>query len=734
MNRWVVWSYKWKEGKWNKVPQKANGGGNLSWKDPNGWLSYDRAVSLASSQPSKFDGIGIIINGAGLAGIDLDHCIINGQIKPWVRALLDCAETYAEISPSGEGIRTIALDGGQNYKTIAKSERGIELYTTGRFLTITGDHISGTPHDICVAPRTVSAVEVLGTSEHVPVVMEGNGTHEAGLRLVGQLVRCIDDDEFIERLVTALFPPNYKNGGGNSLEEIPSWIKSARKKLESGEWEEPQGKGKKKSQAEELLQVAGGLQLFHSRDYVAYVDLTKDNHRETWPVKSTGFRRWLINQYLTSKGRGPSDESLRTTINTYDAAANCTGEQREVFTRVGEHEGKHYIDLCDDKWRAIELDEDGWRVINSPRVRFVRSPRMRPLPVPVKGGSLEQLRSVLHIEDDDFKKAVGWLLGAMRKSSNYPGMAVTGEEGSAKTTTLRMLLALIDPCHPGLLSFPKDERDLSISAKGRHVLGYDNISNIYPAMADCLCRIATGSGLETRTLHTDDETTAFDIVRPFALNGITEVVKRADLLDRTITIRLQPISYEERREEAEVWKVFDTARPQIIGVLLDAMAHGLKALPTTKLARAPRMADFTKWVVACEPALWEAGAFERIMDDNKVAAAITAIESNNVMLCLLRAIKDRDNRKWIGNAASLLELLNATAIEQDTRRRDWPKNPSHLSGQLTRNVQSLATVGVSVERGRASGDRRDRFLTISAAGGGIWEDLIEGRKQSGPPY
>src|SRR5262245_30932344 len=73
---------------------------------------------------------------------------------------------------------------------------------------------------------------------------------------------------------------------------------------------------------------------------------------------------------------------------------------------------------------------------------------------------------------------------------------------------------------------------------------------------------------------------------------------------------LQPIREQHRRSESELWRQFETARPRILGALLDAAVRGLQTLPDVRLASLPRMADFALWAIACDPALWPAGTVE----------------------------------------------------------------------------------------------------------------------------
>ena len=61
-------------------------------------------------------------------------------------------------------------------------------------------------------------------------------------------------------------------------------------------------------------------------------------------------------------------------------SAHFDAPQRDVHIRVAGHDGKLYLDLADDAWRAVEIDEAGWRIVDEPPVRFRRAAGMQPLP------------------------------------------------------------------------------------------------------------------------------------------------------------------------------------------------------------------------------------------------------------------------------------------------------------------------------------------------------------------
>jgi hypothetical protein len=183
-----------------------------------------------------------------------------------------------------------------------------------------------------------------------------------------------------------------------------------------------------------LTTLAATTELFHTADGTAFADLMIDGHRETWPVRSSRFRSWLRRKYYEATGGAPRPGAISSALDLLEARAQFEGPRRAVYIRVAEHEGRIYLDLADDLWRAVEIGPEGWRVILCPPVRFRRAAGMLPLRMPVRGGSVEALSSFLNLPNrSDFILVVAWLLAALRGGGPYPLLAVSGEQGSAKT-------------------------------------------------------------------------------------------------------------------------------------------------------------------------------------------------------------------------------------------------------------------------------------------------------------
>ena len=295
--------------------------------------------------------------------------------------------------------------------------------------------------------------------------------------------------------------------------------------------------------ADALIEIArAGAALFHTPDGEAMAAIEADGHRETWPVRSAGFRRWLAWRAHKAgiRARREAMDDARAGI---DAIAQFDGETHEVHRRCAMGaDGRLYIDLCDDAWRAIAIDRGGWEVVARAPVHFVRSANARPLPAPERGGSLADWRPFVRGDDDAFVLLCGFAAYALAaRNAALPALAIAGEQGSAKSTLSRMVAALIDPARVGIRGAPRNEDDLLIAARNSALVAYDNLDSLPGWLSDALARLCTGSGLGKRELYSDSEEVVIEARRPVLLNGIGVVVVKSDLADRAIFHHAPPI-------------------------------------------------------------------------------------------------------------------------------------------------------------------------------------------------
>ena len=338
------------------------------------------------------------------------------------------------------------------------------------------------------------------------------------------------------------------------------------------------------------------------------------------------------------------------------------------------------------------------------------------MPVPVAGGSVDELRTLLPgLDDNGWVLLVSWAVAALAPRGPYPVLILQGEQGAGKSTVSRMLRGLVDPNTAPLRSVPREERDLLIAARNGWVIALDNLSGTPVWLSDGLCRLATGGGWSTRELYTDTDEVLIDAQRPVLLNGIDDIATRDDLRDRAIILHLPAISDDKRRDEDELWQEYERLRPRVLGALLDAVSMALRRWEETKLPRRPRMADFARWIAAAEPALpWKPGEHLEVYAGNRREAAAVSLESNAVAQAVLALMERRE--EWEGTATGLLATLEQYASDRDRRSKHWPANARSLSGRLRRAAPLLRQAGVEIEWGhRGRGSDKQRVIRLRKA-------------------
>lgn len=218
LKQWVIW----RDEIGRKVPYQINGKPAKS-NEPGTWNTLENVISCST----KKTGIGFVFSDSdGLCGIDLDQAITNGEIASWAIEILERCKSYAEISPSGNGIKIFGVgslpDGrGKNIK-LGESENGnkapgIEVYDRGRYFTFTGQqydelypeiadigeaieyiwskYIDAKP--VAITPITMPAIPAIPASiedraakylQHVPPAVSGQGGHNQTFRAACVLV------------------------------------------------------------------------------------------------------------------------------------------------------------------------------------------------------------------------------------------------------------------------------------------------------------------------------------------------------------------------------------------------------------------------------------------------------------------------------------------------------------------------------------------------------------------
>lgn len=147
VSQWVTWKLEHVGERWTKIPYCPQTGRKASSTDPETWSNFDAAIR--AYERGGYSGVGFVVTREDpFSGIDIDGCVQDGKIAPQAMQWVQRFDSYAEISPSGQGIRIWVqadLPRGPKGSAAARRRAGkFEMYDAERFLTVTGTAIDGT--------------------------------------------------------------------------------------------------------------------------------------------------------------------------------------------------------------------------------------------------------------------------------------------------------------------------------------------------------------------------------------------------------------------------------------------------------------------------------------------------------------------------------------------------------------------------------------------------------------
>jgi hypothetical protein len=407
-------------------------------------------------------------------------------------------------------------------------------------------------------------------------------------------------------------------------------------------------------------------------------------------------RRRLARAYFETYRGTPGGSALTDAVTVLEGMAEVAPSEPVGLRVAPVGDGAVVLDLAGEDGRCLVLDGNGWEVCANSPVLFRRSALTSVLPEPERGGSLDGLRSLLNVDESRFRLVAAWLVAALMPSIPHPILALTGEQGTAKSTAARIVVSLVDPSPAPLRTAPHDLRSWAAAASASWIVALDNVSSIQPWFSDTLCKAVTGDGIVGRALFTDEDITVISFRRCIALTTIDAGRLAGDLAERLLPVELARIPAARRRPDAEIADRYRRECPSILGALLDLASDVLATLPTVRLDGLPRMADFARILAALDDVRgWDTLATYRAAAADATQAVL---ESDPVAEAILAFVGRGGG--WRGTSSELLDR-----ITPERRPRGWPQTPRGLSGALARLAPALRAHGVVFERATRGSER-----------------------------
>ncbi len=112
---------------------------------PDTWTDFQTAWAYYEANRPRLAGVGYVFSPEDpFVGIDLDNCRdrSTGHLAPWAEQIVHDLDSYAEISPSGTGLK-IFLQSDEQVPSCRRTSPDVEIYTSRQFFTVTGQALPG---------------------------------------------------------------------------------------------------------------------------------------------------------------------------------------------------------------------------------------------------------------------------------------------------------------------------------------------------------------------------------------------------------------------------------------------------------------------------------------------------------------------------------------------------------------------------------------------------------------
>lgn len=490
---------------------------------------------------------------------------------------------------------------------------------------------------------------------------------------------------------------------GHSMEEIKDLeefdIMSYFNK--SDEVNENKEAGKNKTQAEKLINLVlnNGMEFFHDTLKVAYVAIPFATHKEIYPVDSKNFNMILSKLYYETYSKVLKKDVVEQVKSVLSAKALFDNTSSvELSTRVAKVDDNIYYSLSNPLWQAVKINSNGWSIENNPPSIFTRYAHTKSQVIPSHNGDIYKILEYVNISEDYQLLFLCWLVSCFLPNIQHPIPIFHGEKGAAKSTVCKLLKAVIDPSELEVLALPKNSDALIVNFSKHWFLPFDNVSSITQDMSDTLCRAVTGDGVQKRKLFSDNDDCIYHFQRCIAINGISIVANKPDLLDRSILVELSRISKENRKELCVIQENFKRDLPVILGGIFDVLSKAISIEPNIDLKELPRMADFARWGYTIGEAIGNRGEeFINQYNTNIDRQNLEVVSADIVANMMIQLLSDK--REWNGTVGQLhTELIKlAESKKLNTRGNNFPQQPNVLSRRLNNLRSNLSSVGITFE-------------------------------------
>jgi hypothetical protein len=721
--RWINWYPEYKpetEKKWTKIPCNARGTKIDATDAANGRTLRDVMQTRDASVGRTFAehpiaatheneaglGIGFLL-GDGWLGVDLDGVVdpASGKItNPDVEAWLAPTESYVETTPSKTGLHVIFK--GVEIPEWSQNRRGfVEVYADKRFFTVTGD-ARFTDRDVLDDQAAIDKLCDKWLRKDKP-----RTPSPAGAKRKRNPDASADDFGFtcdlvlkgtprdeIERQLRAKMIAEGRDKKANRPDYVPNTIDAAEHEV---------GSDPKRNVADKLVALAFDrfeLGCTPKREPFA---VERNGANVAIRLDGSAMKDTFADLYFDEHGRVAGSSAIEEALAVLRGKAKKT-EPRELSLRYARHGDDVVVDLGRVDGKCIVVDREGWKIVDRSPVLFERSELVGELPLPDAGGSVEDLRGLLIVGDDDFDVLVGWMIAAMIPEIAHPILMLGGGHGGGKTTTARMIVGVLDESDAPTRTQPKDVETHALSVAASWTSVFDNISRISEWWSDALCKTVTGDAFTRRKLYSDRELSVVSFRRVVAITTIDAGALRGDLGDRLVLVDLETIDKRRNGSETAIRDQHKGMRPRILGAFCTLLSRVLRTLPTVHLEEMPRMADFARVLAALDEIRGTRSLATYLRQRERIADDV--VQGDPVGSAVAEWLEE--TRGTI-HTLTMKELRRALVAHDSEVAYRLPKTDSGLGQAMKRLAPALRLGGFEITQPRKTDKTRKWTLTTA---------------------
>lgn len=447
---------------------------------------------------------------------------------------------------------------------------------------------------------------------------------------------------------------------------------------------------------------------YHDRAETPYVRVNKDGITQYMEVYGNDYKKYVRYMYYRRYQKAVQKDSLQRVLDTLAVKAQIEGEEITPAYRCAYHEGKIYYYLADREQTVISIDENEYKVIAESPVPFVKKQNMSEQVLPEESDiSLKKLGTRYWKFATAEDRIMHWVLLISRfiAEGSQPLIYYFGDRGSAKSTSMKLDKAIVDPSEIDIKALPKSIPDVIASVTNQYMVCFDNVSQISDELSNIFCVVATHGYYSKRRLYSNNEECAIKLNARVSFSGITNLSTKPDLIDRMVCLKLNRIDSGKRRTETEIMENFKKDLPYILDGIFKTLSKAIPIYENLNLKHLPRMADFAKWGYAIAEALGYGGdKFMRIYEKNQNELLENMVSEDAVITVLIEMLKKEHHFR--GKVTDLLSSLTKLADDMNLDTKiGWVRDASALSRRLYEAQSVLNMFRIYIKRGKSNGER-----------------------------